>query len=181
MDKVYPIKVIVNAKDEHFPIKFAEEAASCLQESERLSIEITSEGLVLKGIWDLDLELAINELSKKFGKKLKHSDYAIEYIKGERTLEPIMIVGVITPEEYMGDIMASLNRRRGLVDSMDDIEEGKLIKARVPLSELLGYRSELQKVAPRDWIIMVDFCSYEPTQGPEEPDPNEPASQALRA
>jgi len=62
MDKVYPIKVIVNAKGEHFPIKFAEEAASCLEESDRLSVEITNEGLILKRVWDLDLELAIGEL-----------------------------------------------------------------------------------------------------------------------
>ena len=181
MDKVYPIKVTVNAKGERFPLKFAEGAASYLEESERLSFEVTSEGLILKGIWDLDLELAIYELSRKIGKTLENSDYTIEYIEGERTLEPVMTVGVITPEEYMGDVMGSLNRRRGLVDSMDEVEEGKLIKARVPLSELLGYRSELQKLAPRDWIVMVDFYSYEPTQGPEEPDPNEPASKTLRA
>ena len=55
MDKVCPIKVIVNAKGEHFPIKFAKEAASCLEDSDRLSVEITNEGLVLKGIRNLDL------------------------------------------------------------------------------------------------------------------------------
>ena len=59
-------------------------------------------------------------------------------------LEPIMKVEVETPEDYMGDVIGDLNRRRGLVEGMDDIGMGKTIRAQVPLSEMVGYATDLR-------------------------------------
>ena len=59
-------------------------------------------------------------------------------------LEPIMKVEVETPEDYMGDVIGDLNRRRGLVEGMDDIGMGKTIRAQVPLSEMFGYATDLR-------------------------------------
>ena len=160
MDKVYPIKVTVNAKGERFPLKFAEGAASYIEESERLSFEVTSEGLILKGIWDLDLELAIYELSRKIGKTLENSDYTIECIEGERTLEPVMTVGVITPEEYMGDVVGDLNRRRGMVSSMDDHPIGKVVHSQVPLAEMFGYATDLRSATQGRACYSMEFSEY---------------------
>ena len=53
-------------------------------------------------------------------------------------LEPLMKVEVVTPEDYMGDVMGDLNRRRGIVQGMDDSSAGKIINAHVPLSEMFG-------------------------------------------
>ncbi len=61
-------------------------------------------------------------------------------------LEPIMDVEVTTPEDYMGDIIGDLNRRRGLVSSMDDIPTGKSIRAEVPLSEMFGYSNSMRSL-----------------------------------
>ncbi len=61
-------------------------------------------------------------------------------------LEPIMDVEVTTPEEYMGDIIGDLNRRRGIVSSMDDIPTGKSIRAEVPLSEMFGYSNSMRSL-----------------------------------
>src|SRR5690554_7414669 len=63
-------------------------------------------------------------------------------------LEPVMKVEVVTPEDFMGDVMGDLNRRRGLVQGMDDSSSGKIIRARVPLAEMFGYatRSEERRV-----------------------------------
>ena len=58
-------------------------------------------------------------------------------------LEPMMKVEVVTPEEYMGDVMGDLNRRRGLVGGMEDAPAGKIIRAEVPLSEMFGYATSL--------------------------------------
>src|SRR5690606_36081260 len=57
---------------------------------------------------------------------------------GAILLEPIMKVEVVTPEDYMGDVMGDLNRRRGTVQGMDDSVSGKVIRAEVPLSEMFG-------------------------------------------
>lgn len=59
-------------------------------------------------------------------------------------LEPIMKVEVETPEDYMGDVIGDLNRRRGIVEGMDDIGLAKIIRAQVPLSEMFGYATDLR-------------------------------------
>ena len=75
-------------------------------------------------------------------------------------LEPLMAVEVITPEEYMGDVIGDVNSRRGQVDSMDDRAGAKVVKAKVPLSEMFGYVGDLRsKTQGRANYSMV-FDSY---------------------
>ncbi|MDH5242116.1 MAG: elongation factor G, partial [Gammaproteobacteria bacterium] len=62
-------------------------------------------------------------------------------------LEPIMKVEVVTPEEYMGDVMGDLNRRRGLPQGMDDVPAGKVVRAEVPLAEMFGYATHLRSMS----------------------------------
>ena len=59
-------------------------------------------------------------------------------------LEPIMKVEVTMPEEYMGDVIGSLNAKRGQIEGMDDIGGGKIVRAFVPLAEMFGYSTELR-------------------------------------
>mgnify|MGYP001819990068 CR=1 FL=1 len=59
-------------------------------------------------------------------------------------LEPIMKVEVVTPEDYLGDVMGDLNRRRGITQGMDDGPAGKIIRAEVPLAEMFGYATDLR-------------------------------------
>ena len=63
-------------------------------------------------------------------------------------LEPIMKVEVVTPEDYMGDVMGDLNRRRGLLQGMEDAPAGKVIRAEVPLAEMFGYATDLRSADP---------------------------------
>ncbi len=57
-------------------------------------------------------------------------------------LEPIMKVEVVTPEEYMGDVIGDLNRRRGVIQGMDEGPAGKIVSAEVPLAEMFGYATD---------------------------------------
>lgn len=75
-------------------------------------------------------------------------------------LEPIMSVEVTTPEEYMGDIIGDLNRRRGMVSSMDDIPSGKSIKAEVPLSEMFGYSNQMRSLTQGRANYSMYFLKY---------------------
>ncbi len=75
-------------------------------------------------------------------------------------LEPIMKVEVVTPEEYMGDVMGDLNSRRGLVQGMEDSPSGKQIKAEVPLSEMFGYATDLRSATQGRATYSMEFSKY---------------------
>ena len=79
---------------------------------------------------------------------------------GAVLLEPIMKVEVVTPEEYMGDIIGDLNRRRGIVSSMDDIPTGKSVKAEVPLSEMFGYSNQMRSLTQGRASYSMEFLKY---------------------
>jgi elongation factor G len=75
-------------------------------------------------------------------------------------LEPIMKVEVVTPEEYMGDVMGDLNRRRGMVQGMDESAAGKIIRAEVPLAEMFGYATELRSASQGRASYSMEFVKY---------------------
>ena len=75
-------------------------------------------------------------------------------------LEPMMKVEVITPEEYMGDVMGDLNSRRGIVQGMDDTPSGRQIKAEVPLSEMFGYATDLRSATQGRANYSMEFAKY---------------------
>jgi len=75
-------------------------------------------------------------------------------------LEPIMKVEVVTPEDYMGDVMGDLNRRRGILQGMDDTVAGKIIKAEVPLSEMFGYATDLRSATQGRATYTMEFAKY---------------------
>ncbi len=75
-------------------------------------------------------------------------------------LEPIMKVEVVTPEEYMGDVMGDLNRRRGILQGMDENPAGKIINAEVPLSEMFGYATDLRSCTQGRATYTMEFCKY---------------------
>jgi elongation factor G len=75
-------------------------------------------------------------------------------------LEPIMKVEVITPEEYMGDVVGDLNRRRGLIESMDDGPSGKVVNAQVPLAEMFGYTTDLRSQTQGRATSTMEFLKY---------------------
>jgi len=75
-------------------------------------------------------------------------------------LEPIMKVEVVTPEENMGDVMGDLNRRRGMVQGMEDSSSGKVIDAEVPLSEMFGYATDLRSISQGRATYTMEFLKY---------------------
>ena len=75
-------------------------------------------------------------------------------------LEPIMKVEVVTPEDYMGDVMGDLNRRRGLVQGMDESPAGRVILAEVPLAEMFGYSTDLRSATQGRATYTMEFAKY---------------------
>jgi elongation factor G len=75
-------------------------------------------------------------------------------------LEPIMNVEAVTPDEYMGDVMGDLNRRRGTILGMDDTPAGKAIRAEVPLGEMFGYATQLRSMTQGRATYTMEFVKY---------------------
>ena len=75
-------------------------------------------------------------------------------------LEPIMSVEVVTPEDYMGDVVGDLNRRRGVISGMDENPAGKVIRADVPLSEMFGYSTDLRSSTQGRATYTMEFHDY---------------------
>jgi len=75
-------------------------------------------------------------------------------------LEPVMKVEVVTPEDYMGDVMGDLSRRRGLVQGMEDTPSGKTVRAEVPLGEMFGYATDLRSMTQGRASYTMEFSKY---------------------
>ena len=103
-------------------------------------------------------EVDSNEMAFKIAASQALKKYAQE--ASPCLLEPMMKVEVVTPEEYMGDVMGDLNRRRGLVQGMEDSTSGKVINAEVPLGEMFGYATDLRSASQGRATYSMEFQGY---------------------
>ncbi len=99
-----------------------------------------------------------NEMAFKIAGSMATKKLALD--GGAVLLEPIMKVEVVTPEENMGDVVGDLNRRRGLIQGMDDCASGKIIDAEVPLSEMFGYATDLRSATQGRATYAMEFLKY---------------------
>ena len=75
-------------------------------------------------------------------------------------LEPVMKVEVVTPEDYMGDVVGDLNRRRGIIGAMEDSPAGKVIRGEIPLKEMFGYATDLRSATQGRATYSMEFSKY---------------------
>jgi elongation factor G len=81
---------------------------------------------------------------------------------GPQLLEPIMKLEVITPEDHMGDVIGDLNRRRGMIEGFDNKNNATVIKAKVPLSEMFGYVTQLRTITSGRATSILEFSHFAP-------------------
>ena len=103
-------------------------------------------------------EVDSSEMAFKIAGSMGFKEGAIK--AGAVLLEPIMKVEVVTPEDYMGDVMGDLNRRRGILQGMDDSPSGKVIRAEVPLAEMFGYATDLRSATQGRATYSMEFAKY---------------------
>ena len=102
-----------------------------------------------------------NEMAFKVAGSLGFRNGALE--ADPALLEPVMKIEVVTPEEYMGDVMGDLNRRRGIVGGMESSAGGKIISAEVPLAEMFGYATDLRSATQGRATYSMEFAQYAET------------------
>ena len=76
-------------------------------------------------------------------------------------LEPIMKVEVVTPEDYLGDVIGDLNRRRGIIGSIDQSPAGKIVRAEVPMAEMFGYSTDVRSATQGRATYTMEFSRYQ--------------------
>jgi len=103
-------------------------------------------------------EVDSNEMAFQIAASMAFRDAALAAVPA--LLEPMMKVEVVTPEEYMGDVMGDLSRRRGLMQGMDDVPAGKVVRAEVPLAEMFGYSTDLRSVTQGRATYSMEFEQY---------------------
>ncbi len=103
-------------------------------------------------------EVDSSEMAFKIAGSMGFKEGALK--AGAVLLEPIMKVEVVTPEDYMGDVMGDLNRRRGQIHGMDDGPSGKVITAEVPLSEMFGYATSVRSMSQGRATFTMEFAKY---------------------
>lgn len=99
-----------------------------------------------------------NEMAFKVAGSMAMKKGALE--ASPALLEPMMKVEVVTPEDYMGDVVGDLNRRRGLIQGMEDGPAGKTVNAEVPLSEMFGYATDLRSATQGRASYAMEFSRY---------------------
>lgn len=99
-----------------------------------------------------------NEMAFKVAASMGFRQGALD--AGVYLLEPVMNVEVVTPEEYMGDVMGDLNRRRGIMQGMEDSVSGKQIRAEVPLAEMFGYATAMRSATQGRATYSMEFSKY---------------------
>ncbi len=100
-------------------------------------------------------EMAFKIAASMATKQLSHKSDAV-------LLEPVMKLEVVTPEEYMGDIMGDLNRRRGLIHGTEDGVSSKIVRAEVPLGEMFGYATDVRSMSQGRASFSMEFTKYAP-------------------
>jgi len=103
-------------------------------------------------------EVDSNEMAFQIAGSIALRDGALK--ASPHLLEPIMRVEVVTPEENMGDVMGDINRRRGLVQGVDDVPVGKVVRAEVPLGSMFGYATELRSATQGRASYSMEFGKY---------------------
>jgi elongation factor G len=99
-----------------------------------------------------------NEMAFKIAGSLATKKLSAE--GGAVLLEPVMSVEVVTPEVNMGDVVGDLNRRRGLIDGMNENPSGKVVTAEVPLAEMFGYATDLRSATQGRATYTMEFSKY---------------------
>jgi elongation factor G len=99
-----------------------------------------------------------NEMAFKIAASMATKELAKK--GGAALLEPMMKVEVVTPEDYMGDVVGDLNRRRGMISGMEDSAMGKIVNAEVPLAEMFGYATTLRSMSQGRATYTMEFLKY---------------------
>jgi translation elongation factor EF-G len=160
---------------EPFQLRFAERAAALI-EIPSIRCDATASGLTISGAAERDLERAVLAVREAFPSAAPDR-FEVVYLNDPEWREPYVRVRVTTPEDYYGDVIADLHRRRGTLETLEEAADRKSVTATVPLAELIGYDTALRAMTRNRGTFDYQLVDYRPLQQPPPPRPR-PAARA---
>jgi len=133
-------------------------------------------GLEISSVTERDLKAAAEMIRIAFP-HVSVGKPEINYLDGG-ALEPYVRIRVSTPEDFYGDIIVQLNQRHGLIESLDDDGDRKIVTAIAPLAEMLGYDSIAAKTTQSKALVDCEFLEFRPKSDETPVPPKSPAARA---
>jgi translation elongation factor EF-G len=177
----FPISVVVSS-DDICSADLLQKVSLATDGNPQVELSHCESGVRVHSVWHLSLDEAVNDIRGCLGHGLKVSRPEVNYVTAPEFLEPIMRVSVTTDEDWIGDVVGHLNRRRGWILTIKESGSGQLVEADVPLVELLDWPQAMARLTNGRAHIAVKFRGYEraPDRDPDPPG-KEPVSVAKRA
>jgi len=182
MSESRPLSVVVRPSGPAFLREFFAAARKTLEQVPEVTTAETNDGLLVEGLWEPDIERALDALKTANPKGISCSKQNIHFIEKDRVLEPILLLAITVPEDYLGHVMGDINRRRGVVMGAEDTRDGgRVLKVKAPLSQLIGYGAALKSLSNAQATVSAELAGYEEVPRFSPDDPNGPKAQAMRA
>jgi hypothetical protein len=182
MSESLPLSVVVRPKGPAFLKEFVASAKSTLGQLNGIASSESADGLLIEGLWEPDLERAIDALKGAMTVDLQCTPMKIHFIEGARVLEPILKLTIVVPEDFLGSVFGDLNARRGVIMTAADApDNSQVIEVQVPLAELIGYQTVLRKLSNGRATVTAELAEYQEAPRPSPADPHGPKAAAMRA
>lgn len=179
MDQDKGISIIVRPKDPTSIQDFSLGLMPRLAPLERVTAQSTPEGLILSGVWEADIDDALELIKRESKVELRVSAPRIRYVDNPVPMEPCLRISIRVPEEYIGDVIADLNRRRCIVEQVKSTGTTEEISGHIPLRETLGYVATLDRLSHGTGAVSAQFWQYNPIPPSDDPKPRK--AGAMRA
>ena len=155
----HPISCLVTRPAEKSQRAFAVAASQFVQAIERVSAEISDEGLIVRGLTELDVELGVWEVKQNFA-NVYVGKPEVAYDLGPPLLEPYYRAIIYVPEECVAPVVGDMSTRRAALQAVRDDPNGKRVVALVPVSECFGYSTVLRALTRGRGKFFVEFSHY---------------------
>jgi translation elongation factor EF-G len=171
-----PLSVLLTDQSQRFQLDFAQRASAILIGMNEIRIEIGGTGLTLHARSEQELEDAWALIAARVP-GAHRNEVKVTYIGAPNLMEPYVRIYAVSPEDFYGDVVGELARRRGAIEAMDDVLDGKSIVASGPLADMLGLGAALQEMTGGRGYMKSEFLEFRVIDQGQTP----PRSPAVRA
>jgi predicted membrane GTPase involved in stress response len=173
----FPLRLLATDPSNKFQLTFSEQGAMLLAGFSGVQTQASAGGLIINAVAERDLSAAVAMLQAAFP-GVDIGTVEVVYLDQGR-MEPYVRVNVTTPEDYYGFVIAQLNDRCGLIDSLVDTDSHlKTVSATAPLAKMLGYDKVLAETTRNSATVEYYFVDYRPVQSQSPEPPRRPAARA---
>jgi Elongation factor G C-terminus len=171
-----PLSVLLTDPSQRFQLEFAQRASAVLISMNEIRVEVGGTGLTLHAKSEQEFEDAWALIAARFP-GVHRNEVKVTYVGAPNLMEPYVRIYAVSPEDFYGDVVGELARRRGAIEAMDDAIGGKSIVASEPLADMLGLSVALQEMTGGRGYMKSEFLEFRVIDQ-DQPPPRSPAARA---